>query len=297
MAQKWSGKSRGSPLGYRIFIFLLKHVHIRFAYFIAWFVAAYFYLFTDKKHIRQFYTNWQTKFGSKPKIAVFRNYFMFAKTLLDKVALMAGFNNRFTFEFEGESHLHQLATSGKGGIILGAHSGNWEVAGQLLKRIDCPINVLMFEAEHAQIKQVLDNTFQERNFKVILIRDSDFSHIYEVNNALKKGELIAMHGDRFLPGSKITDCRFLGKPAPFPLGPYYIASSMKVKVCFVSTMKESNSKYHFFATEPTYILEGKYSRKELGKAVQNMAGKYANNLENTIRKYPYQWYNYHNFWN
>ena len=45
MAAEWQGKSRGTVLGYKIFVFFMKTLGIRAAYFIFYFVAFYFCFF------------------------------------------------------------------------------------------------------------------------------------------------------------------------------------------------------------------------------------------------------------
>ena len=293
----WSGKSKGKPLGYRIFIFILKHINIRVAYFIVWFVALYYFLFADKKAIKHFYSQALGYEGRKLKKSVFGNFYMLGKVMLDRITLLAGFKGKYTFDFEGEEYLHQLAQSGTGGIILGAHAGNWEVAGKLLKRLKTPVHIVMYDGERSEIKDLLEETTGGKAFNVVYVKENDMSHIYEINEIIKRGELIAMHGDRFLPGNKSHECMFFGLKAPLPLGPYYLAASLKVPICFVSTMKETTSHYHFYSTPPLLVSGENSSRKTIHTDVKEMAEHYASNLETIVKKYPLQWFNYYNFWN
>jgi predicted LPLAT superfamily acyltransferase len=104
-----------------------------------------------------------------------------------------------------------------------------------------------------------------------------------------------MHGDRFMPGSKVHNCNFMGHKANFPLGPYYLAAQFNVPFCFVSTMKESNIHYHFYASPPVYLKSE--NKQNMKQEIFNMAEKYAFELEKMVMKYPLQWFNYYNFWN
>ena len=293
----WSGKSKGKPLGYRIFIFILKHINIQVAYFIVWFVALYYFLFTNKTPIKNFYKSAFSYQGQKLRRAIFGNFYMLGKIMLDRITLLAGFKGNYTFDFEGEENLHKMAHAGKGGIILGAHAGNWEVAGKLLTRLTTPVHIVMYDGERSEIKDLLEDTAGGKSFNVVYIKENDMSHIYEINDIIKRGELIAMHGDRFLPGNKYQLCSFFGEKAPFPLGPYYLAAALKVPICFVSTMKETASHYHFHSTEPSLVGGENASRKTLQADVSNMAKEYAKNLESVVKKYPLQWFNYYDFWN
>lgn len=291
---EWDGRSRGSVLGYKIFIFILRYVHIRAAYFILSFIVFYYYIFSNKKNIRFYFRNIHSYGIFKTEISILKNYILLGKVLIDKVTVIAGFRSNFTFEYEGEEYLHQMAEAGKGGIIIGAHAGNWEIAGYLLKRISKPVHVLMYDGERSNIKELLESVTGGASFNTIYIYDNDLSHIYKVNEVLQKGEIIAMHGDRFIPGSKTHPCKFFDRDANFPLGPYYLASQFDVPVCFVSTMKESNTHYHFYSTPPMDFPAG--TKKDKNRLVAEMAGRYARELEKMVRKYPLQWFNYYNFW-
>jgi predicted LPLAT superfamily acyltransferase len=291
----WDGRSRGNTLGYQFFIFILRYVHIRVAYFFLSFIAFYFYFFSRKKDIRHFYRNIMGYPVFKTEFSILRNYILLGKVLIDRITVLAGFPNKFTYNFDGEDYLVEMANAGKGGIIIGAHTGNWEIAGSLLKRINRPVHVLMYDGEQSNIKELLEKVKGGQSFNTILIRNNDLSHIYEISNVLRNGDLIAMHGDRFIPGSKVHSCKFIGSDANFPLGPYYLAAQFNVPVSFVSTMKESNTHYHFYATPPTYFKSD--NKQDKKQEIIELTEKYATELEKMVRKYPLQWFNYYNFWN
>ncbi|MBA7524729.1 hypothetical protein ES705_16871 [subsurface metagenome] len=291
----WDGQSKGNVLGYKIFIFILRYIHIRVAYFIVWFVALYYYFSTQKKDIRFFYKQILHYDRVKSESSIFLNYVTFGKVLLDKIAILAGFSSKYTYDYEGEQHLHKMANEGKGGIIIGAHAGNWEIAGHLLTRINRPVHVLIYDGERSNLKELMEDITGEKSFDVIPVRDNDMLHIYEIKKALDNGDIIAMHGDRFRSGTKTHQCNFLGRQAKFPLGPYYLATQFNVPFCFVYTMKETNTHYHFSSTPPMNIDSG--NKKNKNENIKLKTELYASELEKMIRKYPLQWFNYYNFWN
>ncbi len=291
---EWSGKTRGGVAGYKAFVFVIKHFHVRAAYFLLRFVAFYFLLFSDKKPIKAYFSKILKYSWLKTIVSIYKNYFMIGQVLIDKVAFMAGLNKNFTFEYEGEEYLHQMAAGKKGGILIGAHMGNWEVAGQLLKRINIKVNIVMLEAEHEKIKTYLDDVMKEKELFVIPIKN-DFSHLYKITEALQNNEFVAIHGDRFLPDTSTVTLDFMGRPAQFPTGPLYIASKIDVPVSFVYTLKDSKTKYHFYATPPkVYKYPSRLKTRKL--EIKSMVGDYAEHLEKMIKAYPLQWFNYHHFW-
>jgi predicted LPLAT superfamily acyltransferase len=251
---EWSGKSKGGALGYRFFIYLIRKTDIRLVYFFVCLVAIYYFLFSPKKP-SWFYFR---KIHGYPLIrtlkSIYLNYCLLGQMLVDKVAVFSRANALYSFQFEGEQHLHQMSEMGKGGVLIGAHMGNWEIAGQLLDRVDTRVNVLMLEAEYEKIKDTLERVQEYKQIRIIPQKE-DYSHLYEINKAFKRNELVVMHGDRYVQGSRTTLVNFLGRKARFPTGPLYLASKQGVPVSFVYTLKESGSHYHL----PELFVPGFYS--------------------------------------
>ena len=288
----WQGKSKGTTLGYRIFVAVIKRSGVLPAYFLLRFVAFYYFLFsrTSSKIIYGFYRQ-KLHFGRVKSLRkLYRNYYVFGQTLIDKIAVMASSENSFTFNFDGEHILREIAAQQKGGILLSAHVGNWEIAGFLLKRLNTKINIVIFDGEHQKIKQYLDSVTEPSGAKFIIIKN-DLSHIYEIADALKNNELVCMHADRFIEGNKTITTNFLDQAAKFPLGPFLLAAQFKVPVSFVFAMKETNLHYHFFASE---IKD--YTAQSKNEFIRSMLADFAAEMEKKVKDYPEQWFNYYNFW-
>ncbi len=292
----WEGKTRGGLTGYRIFLFLLNTLGIRAAYSLLYFVASYYVLFVPKaRKPMYYYFNSVLGFGRvKSFMYLFKNNISFGKSLIDKVAILSDVKNKFTFNFEGEEHLHDMAAN-EGGLIISAHIGNWEIAGNLLERIDTKVHIVMLDAEHQKIKEMLDNAMSKKTMNIIPIMD-DMSHLFKIREALLSNEIVAIHGDRFLPGSKTMTVDFFNKPANLPTGPFYIAMKYKKPVVFVSALKETNSHYHFKSTKPKLYLDSRNMEKR-EESLRKMISDYVVSMESAILKHPEQWYNYYYFWN
>ncbi len=283
----WKGKSRGGVAGYKFFVFVINTFGRRFAYFVLRFVAFYF-LFAASKESKHSYRFFRHRLGySKLKAwwSVYRNHYTFGKVLLDKVALLSGKSNLFTFHFDGKHHLEKMAADGRGGVLISAHIGNWEIASQLLGDINVKVNVVMMDAEYDRIKDYLSTVTGERLYNIIPVKE-DMSHIFQISNALINKEFICIHGDRFLDGAKVMGVDFMGDTAYFPAGPFSIAKRLKVPATYVYAMKETDTHYHCFATEP-FTFES---------SLREFVQSYAQQLEKKVRQYPYQWFNYYDFW-
>ncbi len=293
---KWKGQSRGGNFGHWFFILLLRSLGLRFAYFFLRFVVIYFVLFAHKaskaqfKYFRQIH-KWSL---GKSLISIIKNYYVFGQVILDKVALLANVKTNFTYNFDGEEYLHQLAKEKKGALLVGAHFGNWEIAGQLLHRINTKVHIIMLDAENEKIKNLINKNTGKRSFNVIPIKN-DMSHLTLIKEAFDNNEFVAMHGDRFLEGTKNITCNFMGEKADFPSGPFYMSMKYGVPITFVSAVKETNTHYHFFATKPR-IFKNFGKPKMRDEETKKILQLYIRNLEELIKKYPLQWFNYFDFW-
>jgi predicted LPLAT superfamily acyltransferase len=218
---------------------------------------------------------------------VFWSYYTFGQTIIDKISINAGMRNRFSYEFDGVEILKDLLDKKQGGVLISAHVGNFEIAEYFFSEIDLDfrINLVTTDLEHSAIKDYLQSISQKSSIKFIIIKD-DMSHIFEINAALTRNELVCFTGDRYFEGVKSLTETFLGEEATFPAGPFLIASRLKVPVVFVYVMKEKNLHYHLCAREATVKHR---DEKALLRA-------YIESVEWILKKYPLQWFNYFDFW-
>ena len=291
----WKGQTRGGKFGYSFFIFLLKNFPITIPYFFSGIVALYYFLFTPKS-FRSIYFYFHQIIGYgflKSILSVYRNYFVFGKTLIDKSVSMAGKPGLFEFIYEGEDFFSKMMDENKGGIFISGHIGNWEMARYMLDRLNGKINLLILDAEHIQIKKLLSEitVLNPGNVHFIPIRN-DFSHLFELNKVLKNREIICIQGDRYVTDSKAVKLDFMGYPANFSTGPFVMALRYNMPVNYFFTMKEKGMKYHYYAfpaSQPSPNLTN-------DEKVRFMLNDYIQVFEKFVRKYPEQWFNYYNFW-
>ena len=288
----WQGKSKGTPFGYRIFVWVLKSFGVLPAYFLLRFVVLYYFFFSFSSS-RQIYSLYHRRLGYSSfssVIKLYKNYYLLGQCIIDNVAVMSGIKNKFSFEFDGEENLRKIATLKKGGILLSAHIGNWDVAGHFFKHLETPVNIVLYDGEHEQIKKYLEGVTGKRSVNIIVIKN-DLSHIYAISEAFARNELLCMHADRFMEGNKTLTADFLGDKARFPMGPFLLAFKFKVPVSFVFALKESKLHYHFFASE---IKD--YTNSAKDAVMQEMLNDFSKELEKKLKHYPEQWFNYYNFW-
>ncbi|MBI6118796.1 LpxL/LpxP family acyltransferase [Salegentibacter maritimus] len=286
----WKGQSRGSVLGLKIYVFIIKTFGLYASYFVLLFVALYFVFFAFNA-TQSVYFLFRKHLGYSKIGAVFniyKSYFTFGRIQLDRVAIASGLKHKYTFEFDGIQHIQNLLNQKRGGILLTAHIGNFNLAKHFFdkKHDHNIINLVVTDLEHEEIKNYLESVTGKSTIKLIVLQD-DLSHIFKMNQALKNNELLVFAADRYTPKAKTYTEYFMGQAVQFPQGPFKLAARNNIPVLFVHIMREQNFHYHFYARP--YNPE-KNDAKNLLKA-------YIENLEIMVKKYPHQWYNYYDYWN
>jgi predicted LPLAT superfamily acyltransferase len=283
----WHGRSRGTPLGHRIFIFLIRRVGLWAAYTLLVPVSFYFVLAAREpgRAWLRYYARVHPTDRSPRWRVLFRAYHTFGTLIIDKAAVMAGLQDRFRTEHQAADTLQRILDEGRGGLLISAHIGNWQMASYMLKRYRGQVSVVMLDAEEQAIKRAHDEATQDKRFEVIALKD-DMSHLFRIRGALAEGRLVCIHGDRSLAGGRTARMPFLGAEASFPLGPFAIAAAFDVPVCFAFVVRTAPREYTFTATDP--LPHDRDPKVQLAR--------FSAALEEVVKRHPFQWANFYDFW-
>lgn len=288
--KNWDGKSRGGRFGHLFFVYTLKMLGVRAAYVFLAFIVPYFVLFAPKatravwKYNRRIW-----KYGFFSSIAkLFRHYYTFGQTLIDKIAIKSGMAGRYHFEFDNYERFLQIIDDGRGAVMIGAHVGCWEAGSVFFGKYGRKINVVMFDSERREIKEVIERGSSGRNFKLIPVNTDTVSAMIRIKVALNNGEYVCFNGDRYLDRSNSLSAKLRGFDAAFPAGPFRIPVRCGVPVVFHYAMRERGRTYRFIFREAELNTE---------TTDRELLGQYAESLDRILESYPQQWFNFYDFWN
>ncbi|MGA3144534.1 MAG: hypothetical protein ABSF10_16155 [Verrucomicrobiota bacterium] len=290
----WTGRTRGGYFGNWFFVQLIRVLGLRGAY--AWlvFVAAYF-TFASPRSYRASVNYLQRVLGPKPwwqrPLLVYRHFFSFGVTLLDRMAVVIG-RHQMSCAFEGEERFREFLDQGKGIILLGAHVGGWEIAGHLLGRFGIPVNLVVLEKEQENIRRLFDRALEGKQFRILTADENPLRSV-PIMAALRRGEMVGLHGDRAFGGADLP-VPFLGGQARFPIGAYHLAAVTGAPIFQVFAVRERIGQYRFFTFPPQFVARDAVRRNPA--ALRECVEQYAQRLESVLRQYPYQWYNIYDFW-
>ena len=195
-------------------------------------------------------------------------------------------------EFPESGRMYEIMDEGRGVIIVNAHVGTWQMAMSLLSESPVGINIHMRYDEEAAARHYFDLQGGSCPFNIIR-SDDNFGGMLEASAAILKGDAVVMMGDRWNPGTRGVDIKFLGDRARIPVSPYYLASATGATVIVLFTRATGPKSYRADIYD---VFQVSPEAKHDPAAVREYAQRYAELLEKYVKKYPLQWYNFYDYW-
>lgn len=287
----WVGTTYGNGWMHKWLIRFLKVIDVRFLYAFAFVFIVPPTMVVNNKARKVIYQFYRERFGYgrfKSCWMTYRNHCLFSQVVIDKFAMYAG--KKFKITVNGYDEFKFLSEQTSGFVQLSSHIGNYEIAGYSLVAKDKRFNALVFGGEKASVMANRSRLFNNNNIRMIPMMP-DMSHLFVIDKALSDGEILSMPADRVFGSQKSFSIDFLGKKAKFPQGPFLVSAMRGVPMLFVSVMKTAAKKYHICVRK----IDCEQA-KNIRLVATGLANRYVELLEETVRKYPAQWYNYFDFW-
>ncbi len=293
--RKWTGRSTGTVAGWMAAFFVLRMLGRRAIYLLLRPLSLWYLLFVPSAR-RASLDYLKRVLGPVSWLRSLHrsrlHLLAFGTSLADRFLLLAQGPRAFHLEVEGEGPLLAASREGRGVVLLTSHLGSAEIAGIALSlREKIPVKLVMFQDERPEIRRILEKQGVGMP-EVIGVRPGALASL-EILSALRAGNVVAMKGDRVVDGNS---CRvpFLGAPAPFPTGPFWVAALARVPVFEVHCLKEDPLRYRVWIEGPFTLSMGRRGDREA--TVKAWVGEYAARLERYVKRDPYQWFNFYGFW-
>lgn len=228
---------------------------------------------------------------------LFRLYFAFASTILDRLWLVPGDTDAYRLEVRGLEALRERMAGGRGCLLFGAHFGSFE-ALRALAGAGCPVEVavLMHEGNATKTKAFFDALGGEgRAASIIPLGEPDA--MLRVHECLQRGGLVGLLADRSPRGERTVRAPFLGAEAPFPAGPHLLAALLGAPVLLAFGVWRGPRHYELrFEPFLDRVAPPGARGGARDEAVNEAARLYAARLEAACRADPYNWFNFFDFW-
>jgi predicted LPLAT superfamily acyltransferase len=271
-------------------------------------ISLYFLLFapTPRRHIKRYlfraigpHAGW---------IDGFRLLHAFASTVLDRVYFLRGRMDLFDVRVKGNLPLEAEALKGRGAFLLGAHVGSFEALGackhQSRHKQALRLAMLMYPDNAQRITAIL-NAISLPELRPHVIALGRPHSMLDLRDWLDNGGLGGMLADRTLPGSEDQPAQqrgnnivlpFLGQPASFNDGPFRLAALLRRKVFFMAGLYGGGARYDVQFDLLADFSERAPDPAERERRIRLAVEAYVAHLEALCRAYPYNWFNFHDFW-
>ncbi|WP_059021228.1 glycosyltransferase family 2 protein [Vibrio coralliirubri] len=234
------------------------------------------------------------------ELTSYNHLLSFGHTMLDKLAAWKGDFSADNLTIHGQDQFESMVANKQGVLILGSHLGNIELCRALGRRhSNIKINALVFTEHAERFNSVMKAVNPQSDLNLIQVTSMGPDTAILLQQKLEQGEWIVIVGDRTSTSkeSRSVWAEFLGKEAPFPQGPFMLASVLKAPVFLLFGLRDdSQSKPHFNVYFEHFSDKIELPRKTREQSLQQVVQKYADRLQHYTLKAPLQWYNFFNFW-
>ena len=235
------------------------------------------------------------------RVNSFQHYLRFGEAMLEKIASWRG-DLRWGKEIDFAPGAQEVIAGGKPGgrLILASHLGDIEACRALAQQVSgLVINALVFTDNAQRFRQVMDEIAPEASKHVMPVTEIGPETAILLQQKLDAGEWIAIVGDRTAVNRQRGGVRrviwseFLGKPAPFPQGPFILAAALRCPVLLMFALREEGKlRLHCEPFADPLVLP----RATRQQALQQAVDSYAARLAHHALLAPLDWFNFFDFW-
>ena len=231
----------------------------------------------------------------------YQHFLRFGDAMLDKIASWRGelhFGRDVVFAPGAEEALNVSDPRGK--LLLASHLGD-VVACRALAQLQGSktINALVFSENAQRFRQIMEEMAPQAGLNLLPVNDIGPDTAILLKEKLERGEWITIVGDRIAVNTqrggewRVCWSRFMGQAAPFPQGPFILASILRCPVDLIFALRQQNKLRIHCEPFADPLLLPRASRQH---ALQNAIDRYAERLEHYALQSPLDWFNFFDFW-
>jgi lauroyl/myristoyl acyltransferase len=201
----------------------------------------------------------------------------------------------FDVSVEGLEHWRTVVAQDRGVVMVTAHLGLYEVGSMLPATKDQRRVHLVREPEvDPRAQEFIRNSVRgvESSHYTMHFQNEDPLQGMALLDALRRGEIVAMQGDRPRAGSRTVTATLFGRPIELPAGPAVLARAAEVPLIPVFAIREGRRRYHVVMTAPIDVPRTRDRNADLAAAMRRVAIE----VEAAVRRAPHQWFVFRELW-
>jgi predicted LPLAT superfamily acyltransferase len=194
------------------------------------------------------------------------------------------------WDIVGIAQVDELADLDGGAIVLTAHMGNYDVAAPVFaRRFKKKFHAVRAPERVAAMQEMMEEQHSRTASSDYEVRYNTGDNFLAVDlmNALSANEIVALQGDRLIPGLTPLPNDLFGAVTQFPKGPFSLAAATGVPIYPIFVIRTGRRRYQVRVDNAFYCQR---NRKAQDHALQSAAATWAEVLATVVRKHWYQWY-------
>lgn len=222
-----------------------------------------------------------------------RTFYVFACCLNERYLRMSQ-PQRFRFLLDGEEHWRRVSEGSAGAILVTAHVGPWETASRFGASGTARRVHVVREKEidpHAQ-EFVRDMVARAGDNYVTHFAGDELTLALDLAQALRKGDLVLLQGDRPRTGGRSIQATLFGRPMSLPVGPAVLARAANVPMIPVFNFRDGPRLVRTVVRPPIHVPLTSDGNADVEGAMRRLA----EDIEWCIRQRPYQWFCFRRLW-
>ncbi|MCP1727724.1 putative LPLAT superfamily acyltransferase [Natronospira proteinivora] len=302
-ADHWAGvEEPGTVLGMRMAVWAYRLLGRRGMAVVLFPAALYFLLFNGRarRASMHYFRRLHAFDPSQPRPGwrtTFRHFWQFVRANIKRVEAWSGGGDPDALEMPNWEAFQSLLDRGQGALLVGAHAGNLEVGRALATRYpEVKINALIYTANARKYNRVMRALNREHGARVIMVEEIGADTALMLKSRIDQGEFVVIVGDRapVAVDSPRVRLPFLGDETDFPIGPWVLAHALQCPVYgfFYMDRPDGNARIYF----ERFAERLRLPRREREAKLRSVVDEYVRRLESLLCEYPYQWYNFYDFW-
>lgn len=225
-----------------------------------------------------------------------RHFAAFGESLLDKMLLWGRLFPLDRVRVHGSEMMDAAVASGRGGLMICTHLGNLELCRVAARDNPWLKLTILVHTKHARaFNHLLAQLDPASQLNLLQVTEMTPATAIMLNQCVARGEFVVIAGDRIPVSSqpRVTSASFLGESAPFPVGPYVLASLLQCPVYLMFSQRtRDGAELHFEHFRQQILLP----RKQREALLADLVADYAARLEYHCLQNPLQWFNFYDFW-
>lgn len=229
--------------------------------------------------------------GARPpwqeKLDVVRTFVAYAHCLAESLGADRAEAKSSQVSVSGKQHLEAALANGQGAVLVTAHSGAWDTGARLLTRdLHRPVMIVMSSEQDARARELHDSVRHRSGIQTWHVGRHPASALPLLGH-VRRGGILALQLDRFLPGTASVPVRIFGGEHRVPRGPFQLARTASAPVIPAFCRRRGYFDYEIRISEPIWI-----PRSNSATELQRAAQRAASDMERFILDYPTQWFDF-----